>query len=344
MKNENLWYHFNLGASLFELRPHTSPSARGFALRATTPQDGPTSRSVFYIAIDGSIDAAHCKWMDFYLMMNRIRELHGSCAAASLGLWRSRGVIFQLTRLEIIKSYKGSLLGVFWSFLTPLCMLLVYTFAFSVVLGLRWNDSPNTGHAGFALALFAGLIPFDMFAQSTMSASLSIIGNPHYVKKVIFPTEIIPLVAVCSSLVESLMRLVVLVLWTTLSGVPLFPGVFLAVMVFIPLLFFCAGLSWALAAMGAYFRDLPHGLRVILQLLFFLCPVIYSFSAIPAQYRFWVALNPLGLLISWFSAALLWGHAPNWLLYILMLAACLIVYAVGFAFFLKSKKAIADLI
>lgn len=277
-------------------------------------------------------------------MMNRIRELLGPCAPATFGLWRSRGVIFQLTRLEILKSYKGSLFGIFWSLLTPLCMLLIYTFAFSVILGLKWNDSPNNDHAGFALAVFAGLIPFDMFAQSTKSATLSIIGNPHYVKKVIFPTEIIPLVAVCSAFFESLLRLVVLVVWTTLSGVPLFPGVFLAVMVFIPLLFFCAGLCWAFAALGSYFRDLPHALSIILQLLFFLCPVIYSFSAVPAEYRFWIALNPLGLLISWFRQAFLWGHAPNWFSYLIMLTACMIVYATGFSFFMKSKKVIADII
>ena len=228
--------------------------------------------------------------------------------------------------------------------LTPLSMLLVYTFAFSVILGLRWSDSPNKGHAGFALALFAGLIPFDMFSQSLLNATQSIVSNPHYVKKVIFPTEIIPLVAVCSAFVESFLRLVVLTVWTVMSGVPIFPGAFIVAAIYIPLLFLCTGLSWMLAAMGVHYRDLPHILTIILQLLFFLCPVIYSFSAVPVQYRYVLAVNPIGILIAWFRDAVLWGHSPNWFVYIIILMACLVIYAAGYSFFMRNKKALADLI
>ena len=134
------------------------------------------------------------------------------------GMWRSRDLVWQMTKREVIGRYRGSVLGLLWSFFNPILMLTIYTFVFSVVFKARWG-SGGESRFEFALILFAGLIVFNLFAECVNRAPSLIVGNVNYVKKVVFPLEILPLVTMGAALFHCAISLgVLIVFYGLLSG------------------------------------------------------------------------------------------------------------------------------
>ena len=125
-------------------------------------------------------------------------------------LWKYRNLIKQLTWREVVGRYKGSFIGLGWSFIQPLMMLCVYTFVFSVIFKARWGMDPDESKAAFALVLFMGLITFSLFSEMANSAPSLVLANVNYVKKVVFPLEVLPLVRFLSGLINAAFSLVVL--------------------------------------------------------------------------------------------------------------------------------------
>ena len=179
-------------------------------------------------------------------------------------LWRNRHLIWQLTRRDIAARYRGSIIGLAWSFINPLLMLTVYTFVFSVVFKARWGTDANESRADFAIVLFVGMIVFGLFAETVNRAPGQIISNVNYVKKVVFPLEILSLVSLGSVLFHSMVSLAVLLVaqfiinraipWTAV----LFP------LVLLPLIFTSLGVAWFLAALGVYIRDIGQIITVFI--------------------------------------------------------------------------------
>jgi lipopolysaccharide transport system permease protein len=259
-------------------------------------------------------------------------------------LWQHRELWWRLTEREVLGRYRGSILGVAWSFLNPLAMLAVYTFIFSQVFRARWGNLENSGPMGFAINLFAGLIVFNLFAECANRAPTSILINPNYVKKVIFPLEVLPAVTVGSAVFHGLTSLVVLALFE-LVGMRQIPlgWVWLPV-VWLPLLLGCMALSWLLSALGVFLRDLGQIITVGVSMLMFISPIFFPLSALPTRWQPLLALNPLAGVIEQTRRVLVAGQAPDFTYMLVASLLSLGLCEVAFRSFEKAKRAFADVL
>jgi lipopolysaccharide transport system permease protein len=259
-------------------------------------------------------------------------------------LWTHRELIRQFTWREVLQRYKGSYLGVLWSFATPLALLLVYTFVFSVIFKARWQEASVDSHSSFALILFAGLIVFTVFSEVILVAPTLVTRSPNYVKKVVFPLEILPVSILGAALINSSFSIIILLIVTLIiQGYIPWTVVFLPLM-YLPLIFLCLGLSWFLASLGVFIRDIRHLLDVVVRMLFFLTPIFYPISATPPSLRFVLYLNPLTFIINHFRRVILFGQYPDWLEFWLITGFTFVICMLGYIWFMKSKKTFADVI
>lgn len=276
--------------------------------------------------------------------MNVHRTPSPTPAAMFRSFWRNRDLIWQMTRREIAARYRGSIIGLVWSFINPLLMLTVYTFVFSVVFKARWGISGNESRTDFAMILFAGMIVFGLFAEMINRAPAQIISNASYVKKVVFPLEILSVVSLGSVLFHSMVSLIVLLLAQLIINQDIPWTVVLFPLVLLPLIFASLGVAWFLAALGVYIRDIGQITAVLTTVLMFLSAVFYPVSALPENYQAWLRLNPLVLIIAESREVLIFGNLPNWLwLGVSLLIGFTIAFA-GFWWFQKTRKGFADVL
>lgn len=267
-----------------------------------------------------------------------------SLAALAGSLWRNRQLIAQMTRREVVGRYKGSVMGLTWSFFNPVFMLVVYTFVFSVVFKSRWGMSEDESKMQFAVVLFVGMIVHGFFAEVLNRAPGLILANVNYVKKVVFPLEILPVIAMGAALFHSLISLGVL-----LSAFVIFNGyvhwtVVLIPVVLLPLVILTLGLAWMLASLGVFLRDVGQTIGIITLVMMFLAPVFYPVTAVPEELRPWIMANPLTFMIEQAREVLIWGRMPNWLgLGVYLLVAMLVAWA-GYVWFQKTRKGFADVL
>ncbi|MFZ4077020.1 MAG: ABC transporter permease [Legionellaceae bacterium] len=258
-------------------------------------------------------------------------------------LWRNRELVYALIKREISSRYRGSVLGFFWSFFHPMCMLAIYTFVFSIVFKARWGSGSDS-KAEFALVLFAGLIVFNLFSECINRAPHIILANVNYVKKVVFPLEILPWVALGTALFQALMSFVVWILfYLIMFGMP-HPTFCLLPLMLLPILFLNMGFSWFLASLGVYLRDIGQFIGIVTTVLMFLSPIFYPVSSLPVQYRHFLLLNPLTPVIEGVRDVLFWGNLPNIAMYATYLSISVIFSWVGFIWFQKSRKGFADVL
>lgn len=259
-------------------------------------------------------------------------------------LWKYRDLIRQLTWREVVGRYKGSFIGLGWSFLQPLIMLGVYTFVFSVIFKARWGVEASEGRAAFALALFMGLITFSVFSEVANSAPTLVLGNVNYVKKVVFPLEILPLVRLCSALINAVFSLVVLFGGILIINHFIHRTALLLPLIWLPMMMFTLGCGYFLASLGVFVRDIGTVIGVLTTMLFFLTPIFYPISAVPEQFRIVFRINPLALFVEDARRVVLWGRPPDWSWFLFGLAFSAAALIFGFVWFMKSKKAFADVI
>jgi len=258
--------------------------------------------------------------------------------------WQYRQLIVQLTRRELESRYKGSFIGIGWSLIHPLLMLCVYTFVFSVIFQVRWGMQANESRLDFALALFVGLISFTIFSEVVNSAPVLILSNVNYVKKVVFPLEILIVVRLFSTLVNALFALVVLLGGILIINHTLQWTVLLLPIVWLPLILLTLGCGFFLASFGVFVRDLNAAVTILTTMLFFLTPIFYPIHAVPEQFRIFSRLNPLALFVEEARGVLLWGILPDVRLFLIGLTVSVLVCIFGIIWFVKSKKAFADVI
>jgi len=259
-------------------------------------------------------------------------------------LWRNRQLVWQLTRREVVGRYRGSLLGMAWSFLNPLVMLIIYTFVFSVAFKARWNISGEESKADFAIILFTGMIVFGLFADVVNRAPSLIVSNVNYVKKVVFPLEILSWVSLGTVLFHSLVSLVVLLLAQLIINKSLPWTVVFFPLVLLPLILASLGSAWFLASLGVYVRDIGQITGVFTTILMFLSAVFYPVSALPEVYQGWLRLNPLVHIITESRKVLIFGDLPDWLLLGISLLAGFAIAIFGFWWFQKTRKGFADVL
>lgn len=257
---------------------------------------------------------------------------------------RTRSLLWQFAKRDILVRYRGSILGLTWSFLTPLLMLGVYSFVFVGVFRASWPGSPKGGGLEFALQVFGGLLVFNLFGEVASKAPNLIVEQPNLVKKVIFPIELLSWVTVLSGLFHMLISVGTLLIVIVLVRGSL-PVTALALpIVLLPFLPFLLGLSWFFSAIGVFVRDVGPVMNMVVSLTMFMSPIFYSVKSLDAQWQFWMNLNPLTLLIEQVRAVLLQGHWPAWGdLAIYGLFACLFA-AAGATFFQLTRKGFADVL
>lgn len=254
-----------------------------------------------------------------------------------------RELIWAMTRREVIGRYRGSMLGILWSFFNPVLMLAVYTFVFSVVFKARWSAGSES-KTEFAVVLFAGMIIYSLFAECVNRAPTLILANVSYVKKVIFPLEILPWVAMGSAIFHMLISLAVWMLFYAATNFSLNWTILLLPLVWFPLVMFTMGISWFLASLGVYLRDVGQTVGIFTTILLFLSPVFFPVASLPEQYRPLIYANPLTFIIEQARDILIWGKLPGWSMLGIYTLVSVMVAWLGFAFFQKARKGFADVL
>ena len=259
-------------------------------------------------------------------------------------LWQHRELIAQMTRREVVGRYRGSIMGLAWSLFNPILMLVVYTFVFSVVFKAKWGGVAEQSQTNFAIVLFVGMIVHGLFAEMVNRAPKLILSNVNYVKKVVFPLEILPAISLGAALFHFLISLsVLLVAILLINGGLMWTAVFFPLII-IPLLLALLGAGWILASIGVFVRDVGQITGMITTVLLFLSPVFYPISALPERLQFWIMLNPLTFMIEQSRAVIIFGKQPDWIGLGIYAAISLIVAWLGFWWFQKTRKGFADVL
>jgi len=284
------------------------------------------------------IDSTH-----FVLQAINPHAVHRTSLGAMLqSFWNNRELIARMTWREVVGRYRGSMMGLAWSFLHPVFMLTVYTFMFSVVFKARWGNGTEDNRAEFAIAVFIGMIVHGVFAEVLNRAPTLIAGNVNYVKKVIFPLEILPMVTMGATLFHSLASFIVLLTACLLfNGHLQWTAMFLP-LVLLPLVILILGMAWIMASIGVFLKDLGQTIGLFTTVMLFLSPVFYPATALPESIQPWFMANPLTFIIEQSRDVVISGHMPNWVgLGLYMMVAALMAWA-GFAWFQKTRSMFAD--
>ncbi len=259
-------------------------------------------------------------------------------------LWRNRQLIVQMTKREVVGRYKGSVIGLLWSFFNPIFMLLMYTFVFSVVFKARWGVSVGETKTQFAMLLFAGMIIHGLFAEVLNRAPSLVLSNVTFVKKIVFPLEILPVVSMGAALFHGLVSLGVL-----LTAFIIFNGYFYWTAIFVPLVLLpfvllTLGLAWILASLSVFLRDVGQTIGLAMTGMLFFSPVFYPITALPEELRPWLMANPLTFIIEQARSILIFGQLPDWTGLVIYSLISLLSAWIGYAWFQKTRKGFANVL
>ncbi|MBK3468919.1 ABC transporter permease [Pseudomonas sp. MF6776] len=258
-------------------------------------------------------------------------------------IYKNRNLIFNLIKREVMGRYRGSAMGLLWSFFNPVFMLTIYTFVFSVVFKARWVGGSDS-KVEFALVLFTGLLVFNLFSEVINQAPSLILNNTNYVKKIIFPLEILPIVALGAAAFHMSVSLVVwLIFYFLFFSIPDWTALQLP-LVLIPLMLMTLGLAWLLASLGVYLRDVGQIIGVVTMTLMFLSPIFYSVDSLPLEYQGIMHLNPLTYIVEETRNVMIWHKSVNWPLWVFWTVLSTLIAWLGFAWFQKTRKGFADVI
>lgn len=263
--------------------------------------------------------------------------------SAFYSLWQQRGLLKSLAWRDIASRYKGSTIGLLWALITPLLMLAIYTAVFSGIFQARWGQ--DGGPIEYAQQLFVGLTVHALAAECLNRSPALMLNNISYVKRVVFPLQLLPLVTLSSALFHFLISLAVLVVFYIVVNqtIPLI-GLFYTPFILLPYIIWLLGISYLLAGLGVYFRDITQVMGIITMMLMFLSPVFYPASMLPPHLQGIFMLNPLTLIIEQLRAVLLDGGSPDWGLLGLYSIGALLMLFVGIWAFKKMRGGFADVL
>lgn len=253
-------------------------------------------------------------------------------------IWRNRYLLGQLVKRDVLLRYRGAMFGILWMFLSPLIMLAIFAFIFGQIFQARWPQQETA--IPFWILLYSGLIAFNLFAETISRAPTSVRSYPSFVKKIIFPVNILAVVPLGASLVHGGFNFMILLAALAWTG-HLHAGVLLFPVLIVPLILLALGLGWFFAAWGVFIKDMTQIVPVLVQMLLFLSPIFYPSSAVPEMLRPLIQYNPLGVLIESSRGAIV-GQTIDWGVWLVTLCVCLAISTFGFAFFQYSKDEFAD--
>jgi len=275
-----------------------------------------------------------------------MNKYSGSIASLVSSFLGNRALIARMARREVIARYRGSLMGLAWSFFYPILLLVVYTFVFTVVFEARWGENrfATGGGQSPAIMIFAGMIVHGLFSECFVRSPVLITSNVNFVKRVVFPLEILPWISIGAALFHAAISFLVLLMAQIFVADYIPWTVVLLPVVLVPLVMLTMGCCWFFAASGVYFRDLSQVSGLISTVLLFLSPVFYPLSAIPEAYRSWFFLNPLTYVIEVVRELMVFGVTPALpplLLFYLISGA---ISVLGFAWFQSVRRGFADVL
>ena len=256
-------------------------------------------------------------------------------------LARQRTMVWAIARREMQTRYAGTLAGLIWSMVHPLMMILIYWFVFSV--GLRIQPS---GNVPFIILFLCGLIPWTAFSE-TLSASIhAVTANAHLVKKTVFSTEILPVAHLAASMVSQAIMLVILVVLLVAHGMPLSIYNLQFLYFLAALSVFSLGLAWLVAALNVFYRDVGQIVSVVLNMWFWMTPIVWQLEKVPEAFRFYIKLNPLYYIVAGYRASFLHhtGFWVNWRLGAYFWAAAVLMFCAGGWVFRRLKPQFAEVL
>jgi ABC-type polysaccharide/polyol phosphate export permease len=256
-------------------------------------------------------------------------------------LYRHRQLISALTARDLKARYRGSVLGYFWSLANPLLLLGVYTLVFTFFF-------PSNKVQPYSLFLFTGILPWTFFAAAVLESTTSVISNAGLIKKVMFPAEALPLVVVTSHLVHFVLALPILLLadiaFALHGDIAIHPTLALVPFVMLLQTFFVAGIAVSVASASVLFRDLRDILMNLIQLGFFITPILYQIEIAPRPLRALMRLNPMTSFVLAYQDLIFWGHLPGLADTFLMIAYALVSMIAGFVVFDRLRDVLAEAI
>lgn len=306
-------------------------------------------RGAEFLLIDSSVDAAGVRVEDFRVATERnvrrerlLRSMRRAFTLPVEAVLRNRSLIRTMVRRDILARYRGSFGGAFWTILNPLLLMLTYFFVFGVVLQTRFPSDPS--RSGFALYFLAGMLPWLAVSEAAGRAPVVMLEYRNFVKKLVFPVETLPLNLVISGLVSELFGIAIFLIGSYLARGFIYGSILWLPALVIPQILLTAGISWFLAALGVFVRDLAQVNGFLLTLWFFLTPICYPDTSLPAAAVRILSKNPMFVLVRGYRDALLEGRAPDfgslWKLWVISA----VIFILGHAWFHKLRKSFADII
>ena len=258
--------------------------------------------------------------------------------------WKHKTLIWQLLRRDIYSRYRGSVLGLLWSLGTPLLMLGIYTFVFQYVFKSRWSDAAGDTTLSFAIVLFLGLTIHAVMAEILTKSPLLITGNQNFVKKIVFPLELLSWVTLLGAMFTFLISfgLLLVFILVELHRIPL--TALLLPLILLPYFLLLLGISWFLAALGVYLRDIQQITGTLATLLLFLSPIFYSVNILPKNLQALIFLNPLSYVVESARAAVIYGKLPDFIGLGIYSLVALFVAWLGYSFFRKVRPGFSDVL
>jgi lipopolysaccharide transport system permease protein len=260
--------------------------------------------------------------------------------------WVKFDLLRTLVRRDLEARYKGSVLGNLWPLINQLSQLLIYTYVFAIVLKVKLSlqNVPDNNFT-FGLWLFAGLLPWIAFTGGLTQAASSVIAQPNLVKKVVFPLALLPLVPILSAFFESAFGLIALIFFVALNTHTLHPTLVLLPLIWLTQLLLTSGLGYLTAGLAVFLRDIPQSLGVVLNIWFYLTPIIYPASSIPKNFHNWVFwLNPIAAISEVYRDIVLVGEIKHWSEWGVASVISAMIFYGGFTLYKRLRSAFADVL
>jgi lipopolysaccharide transport system permease protein len=261
-------------------------------------------------------------------------------AAALLG--EHRGLVRSMARRDFTSRYKGSVIGLAWAIITPAVMIIIFTVIFSGLFHARFGA--QEGHLRFALYLYCGLLPWIAFSDGVLRSTTSLTDNVNLVKRVVFPTEALPVNLALSGIAQQMLGTIVLLALALILEHTIRPTALLLPLLLVPQFLVTSGLGWLMASLGVFIRDMPQVNQLSLMAWMYLTPIFYPENQIPTRYHWMVNLNPMAPLIRSYRRILLEGSAPDWRGLVVTMTFALFCFIIGYWWFQRTKKAFADIL
>ncbi len=258
-------------------------------------------------------------------------------------LIKNNYLLRQLVKKDIQQRYQGSVLGMLWSFIVPILMLVIYTFIFSEVFQARW-DIDTSDKYQFALVLFCGLTAFTLVGEVMNRATTLIASNTNYVKKVIFPLEMLPVVTTLSALFNCLISFVILIVAKFIIYRNISPTLYMIFIILIPLIIMSVGLGLLISAISVYLKDVGNFISVFVTILMYMSPVFFPLSAVPESFRTVCEANPMTYIIENFRNVVIYGKCLDWKFFSISCLVAVVIYWIGKVVFMRAKEGFADVL